>query len=259
MKISRSISPTARAFAALIVAALCVGFGIQAAEGAKSHVLGKTKASPRPMCPEKKVDNPQVKDLCEVTGQVTGFQRSADGKKGLFKVPEDGKIVAWSVDLSDPRKSERKTFGEASETNEFGKAPTAGISIIRATDGKDFKLKRSSPVMSVRSFYGQQPTITLDDPLGVRKGDVVALTTSTWLPAFTRINQTSQDAWVASRKAKDWVDPGCSIPSNVPADKRLEYFFDHSSPQRKIGSEREYGCTYKGARILYWATFVPDH
>jgi hypothetical protein len=254
MKLSKTISPALRAFAALLVAIACVGFGIQVAEGAKSKLLGKTKSDPRPMCPAKNVDNPTVKQQCEVTGQVTGFQRSADGKKGLFKVKEEGKIVAWSVNVADPRKSERDTFGEAAATDRFGKAPTAGISIIRETSGRKFKLKKASPLLSMRGFYGRRPVITLDQPLRVRKGDVVALTTATWLPAFTRIGQTRDDAWVASRKESD-----CTVPNSVPPDQRLDYFFEHTSPHRKVGTERKYECVYTGARILYWAYFVPDN
>jgi len=254
MKLPQRISSARRAFPALLVATLCVGLGIQVADGAKTKQLGKTRSSPRPMCPAKKVQNPSVKDMCEVTGQVTGFQRSADGKKGLFKVKEDGKIVAWSVDMADPRKSERKTFGEAAATNKFGKAPSAGISIIRAKSGHNFELKKKSPVLSMRNFYDRTPVITLDAPLRVRKGDVVALTTDTWLPAFTRINQNQDDAWVASRKEKD-----CTVPNSVPPDKRLKYFFEHTSPHRQVGSERKYQCVYKGARILYWAYFVPNN
>lgn len=264
MSISLLNSRSLRAATAAVVALLCVFLGIQVAQGAKSKTLGKTKSSPRPMCPEKNVpdgEQPTTKDFCEVTGQVTGFQKSADGKKGLFKVRETGKIVAWSVDLSDPRKSERDTFGTASQTSQFGKAPTAGISIIRKTSGSKFKLKKASPILSMRGYYGQQPTITLNDPLRVRKGDVVALTTATWLPAFTRIKQTQDDSWIASRKKKDWEDgKACNLPSDLnSSEERLEYFFEHSSPHRNVDSERKYQCVYKGARILYWATFVPKN
>src|SRR5688572_23198054 len=104
MKPPSRIPPIARALGALVVALACIAFGIQVAVGASAKQLGKTKDTPSPNCPEN--DNYS----CQVTGQVTGFQRSADGKRGLFKVPEDGKIVAWSVDLADPSKSERETF-----------------------------------------------------------------------------------------------------------------------------------------------------
>ncbi len=253
--------PIVRALVALVVAIASIAAGYQVAIGAEdAKILGRTGDSPRPMCPAKDVEDPTIAQSCEVTGQVTGFQRSADGKKGLFKVKEDGKIVAWSVDLSDPRRSERETFGEASQTNRFGKAPTAGVSIIRATDGSNFRLKSASPIISVRGFYGEKPVITLDQPLRVRKGDVVALTTATWLPAFSRIRQKPSDTWVASRQKRDWADGSdCTFPDNVPPDERLEYFFDHSSPHRREGSERPYQCVYKKARILYWAYFVPNN
>ena len=248
MKTPRNIPPIARALGALIVALACVTFGIQAAIGAGAKQLGKTKDSPSPQCPESD------KYACEVTGQVTGFQKSADGRKGIFKVPEDGQIVAWSVDLADPSKEERRTFGEASETDQYGKAPTAGISIIRAKDDKNFKLRSESPLLNVRGFYGEKPLFTLANPLSVNEGDVVALTTATWLPAFSTKNQTANDVWVAGRKEED-----CSVPDSVPAEERLAYFFKHTSPHRKDGSERPYACKYDNARILYWAYFVPDN
>ena len=34
-----------------------------------------------------------------MVGAVTGFQTTANGKRAIFKVPSDGHIVAWSVDL----------------------------------------------------------------------------------------------------------------------------------------------------------------
>jgi len=257
MKTPRSIPPIVRALGALVIALACVAFGIQAAIGANATQLGKTKNPPSPNCPENRKVPPgeqTAADVCQVTGQVTGFQRSADGKRGLFKVKEDGKIVAWSVDLSRPNKDERETFGEGAMTNRFGKAPTAGISIIRATDGSRFRLKRSSPILKVQGFYAEQPVFTLEQPLNVRKGDVVALTTATWLPAFSIKGQTQEDAWVASRKKED-----CNVPASVPRDKQVEYFFDHTSPHRKQGSEKQYQCKYTQARLLYWAYFVPNN
>ena len=257
MKTRRSTPPIARALGALVVALACVAFGIQTAIGATAEQLGKTKDAPNPNCPERTPPPGQqqtAEDLCQVTGQVTGFQKSADGEKGLFKVPEDGQIVAWSVDLADPTKAERRTFGEASETNQYGKAPTAGISIIRRKEGSVYKLMSSSPLLNVRGFYGEMPVFTLAQPLSVSSGDVVALTTATWLPAFSNRNQTEDDAWVASRKKED-----CKVPKSVPPEDRIEYFFAHTAPHRKAGSERPYECRYDKARILYWAYFVPDN
>lgn len=248
MTIPRSIPPVARALGALVIALACVAFGIQAAVGASAKELGKTKNTPSPNCPT----NNQYD--CQVTGQVTGFQKSAGGKQGLFKIREGGTIVAWSVDLANPSKSERRTFGEASQTNRYGKAPTAGISIIRSVENRKFKLKSSSPLLNVRGYYGEKPVFTLENPLQVRKGDVVALNTATWLPAFSTKEQTREDAWVAGRREED-----CEIPERIPDNERLDYFFAHTSPHRKDGSERPYECKYDKARLLYWAYFVPDN
>lgn len=256
-----SISPISRALAALAVALVCIGVGAQSAIGGggnggggqKTEKLGKTNDTPTPNCPETE------QYACNVTGQVTGYQKSADGKKGLFKVRADGHIVAWSVDLADPSKEERKTFGNASQTDQYGKAPTAGISIISRQQDKEFKLKGASPILNVRGFYGEKPVFTLDQPLAVKEGDIVALTTATWLPSFSTKEQTANDIWIGSRKEEDWENGSeCTIPSNVPADEQIDYFFDHSSPHRKVGSVRPYECKYNEARILYWAYFVKD-
>ena len=232
---------------ATVALAAVLALGIAStAGGARSVLLGKTKSSPEPNC---SADNSQE---CQITGQVTGFQQSADGRKGLFRVSQPGKIVAWSVHLASPSQEERDFFGEAAGTDEFGRAPTAGISVIRRKDKNTFKLIRATPILKVQRDYGSQPIYTLDHPLLMRKGDVAALTTPTWLPAFSIKGQTENDVWVASRPKKH-----CTIPPDIPPEEQVEWFFDHTKPHRKIGSERRYACSYDQARLLYWVWFVP--
>ena len=235
--------------AALAVAVLgvAVAAGLVSTAGAvRAKQMGKTKSTPPPAC------SPNSTDDCQITGQVTGFQRSANGRRGLFRAPSDGKIVAWSIDLSKPSEEARQIFGEAAATDEFGKNPTAGIGILRKKDNKVFRLMRASPVLRVQRYYGETPLFTLDQPLKVNKGNIVALTTATWLPSFAFRNQGPDDTWLASRPKKD-----CEIPESVPAEDRLDYFFAHTRPHRKIGSDRKYACLYESARIIYWAYFVP--
>lgn len=239
---------------AVVLATLLVALNI--ADARPANELGKTPRSPSPNCParEKPPGQPTTeRDVCQVTGQVTGFQKSAEGRKGLFRAKRNGTIVAWSVDLANPSRSERQTFGEAAQTPQDGKAPTAGISIIRRTGPDIYRLKNDSPVIPVRTYYGDRPIFTLDTPLRVRKGDIVALTTNTWLPAFSIKGQDRNDAWIASRRKRN-----CEVPNSVPPERRLDYFFDHTSPHRERGTTRPYECTYKSARILYWAYFVPE-
>lgn len=235
--------------AAAVLAAVVAG-GLAASAGAvNARVLG-TANNPRPACSEKSPDD------CQITGQVTGYQRSVAGEANPFKVGSRGRIVAWSVSLARPSNEEREIFGDAAETSEFGESPTAGISILRKVkgEGRRFKLIRSSPILEVQDHYGSEPIFTLRQPLRVRSGHIVALTTATWLPAFAFKGQGARDVWIASRRSAN-----CEIPDSVPADERLEYFFAHTSPHRKEGSTRRYDCTYDNARLLYKAYLAPSN
>jgi hypothetical protein len=239
----RALAGAGVVLAAVVTASLT---GLAGAERAK--VLGKTKSNAKPACSGKKPEE------CQITGQVTGYQRSVDGKANLFKAPSNGRIVAWSIDLAKPSKRERNIFGRAAKTNEFGESPTAGISVLRKKGKRKFRLMRASPIVKVHSYYGEKPTFTLREPLRVKKGNIVALTTATWLPAFAFKGQGNDDKWVASRSRKN-----CEVPANVPADQRLKYFFAHTKPHRNVGTDRKYACTYQDARLLYWAYFEPGN
>ena len=243
-------SPRLRAVAgaATVLAAIVTGGLASSAGAVNANVMG-ARNNPPPACSEKSPDD------CQITGQVTGYQRSVRGEANPFKVRAKGTIVAWSVDLARPSEEEREVFGEAARTDEFGRSPTAGVSIlrkVRKAKGRQFKLVRASPIMEVQSHYGSEPIFTLRNPLRVRRGDIVALTTATWLPAFAFKNQTRKDVWIASRRSAN-----CEVPDSVPPDERLEYFFAHTAPHRKVGSKRRYDCMYDTARLLYKAYFVP--
>ena len=64
--------------------------------------------------------------------------------------------------------------------------------------------------------------------------------------------QGAKDVWIASRRSAD-----CEIPDSVPAEERLEYFFAHTAPHRKVGTTRRYDCMYDNARLLYKAYLAP--
>jgi len=95
------------------------------------------------------------------------------------------------------------------------------------------------------SALGRKEVFTLDKPLRIRKGQVVALTVPTWASNFATENVSSSDnQWRASRKQ------GQCNTSNISNAKK-------STPQQKVGSVRHYSCDYNAARILYWAYYVP--
>jgi hypothetical protein len=237
----------------LCFAALCaalLGVAVVSTAGAKSaQVLGHTKHSPPPACQPKKPRN-----TCEAVGRVTGFPLVADGKKRPFNVHKSGHLVAWAIDVAKPTKPESNTLGGLFKSDQFGKAPTARLSIIKQQKHKhrSYRLVRQSPVVNLSRTLGGKELFTLNKPLKVRKGQIVALTYPTWAPnfAFNGIS-THDNKWRGSRSKKE----GCAPKSSD--SKVVARWIRRTKPQTKVGSKRAYGCDYTGARLLYWAYFVP--
>jgi len=215
------------AFACVLVA----GGGVAGAAPAK--LLGKTTRTPEPSCP---------KTPCEAVGSVTGFQMLADGVRAPFKAREDGSIVAWAVDLSDPNRSQNTFFADFYESGAFGTTPTARVSVLKRKNERNYKLKAQSPVVALNAVLGTRQTFTLTNPLKIRKGEFLALTIPTWSPSFAVDLSGDGNVWRSSRLAD-----ACSGTANIKNGK----------PHQKVGSERSYGCDYKTARLLYWGYYTP--
>jgi hypothetical protein len=227
----------ALACAGLIALAVALGGSDPAgAADAKATVIGKTKSTPRPNCPTPKGDNVPSDRACQAMGRVTGFQTSADGRRNPFKVRKPGTIVAWSVAISKPDRKERAFFADA--LSKSG-PPSARLSILKSKGKGRFKLVKQSPVVKLEPLLGNRPVFTLSDPLRVRKGMIVALTTPTWISNLADYQASNSDQWRASREQSQCLNE----------DDLLK----RSRPQQKVGGKRHYDCTYDGARLLYWA------
>ena len=70
----------------VVAAALAVALSCAPAAGAKTLELGSTDAAPT--CPATP---------CLAVSRTTGYQIKIGDQRGLFTVPQDGKIVAWSI------------------------------------------------------------------------------------------------------------------------------------------------------------------
>ena len=219
------------------------------ADKVKASVIGRTASAPKPNCPTPNVETPPANETCQVVNRVTGFQINADGGQGPFKVRQPGTIVAWSADLSRPSKSEQSFF--ANDISKSG-PPEARLSILKPKGDGLFNLTKQSPVVELDPFLKERPVFTLTDPLRVRKGTVVALTTTSWIPNLAVKGAGAGDTWRASR------EPGqCGTEANDAAAENEADLKQRSRPHQKVGAKRAYACTYSGARMLYWAYFVP--
>lgn len=249
-----SANATRLAFLALLGALIASAVLLAPARGSdtgkvKASVIGRTASTPAPNCPTPNVDNPPANETCQVVNRVTGFQVSADGSSGPFKVREPGTIVAWSVDLSRPSREEQTFFAE--EITNSG-PPAARLSVLKPKDDGAFKLTKQSALVALNPYLGERPVFTLDEPLRVNKGAVIALTTTSWIPDLAVMGAAADDAWRASR------EPGqCGTePNDSPTENETD-LKERSRPHQKVGGTRAYACTYSGARMLYWAYYVP--
>ncbi len=211
---------------------------------ARVVVLGQTDQTPPPSCPGKIVNNVEVVP-CRVEGHVTGFQAIAGGVPRPYEAPFDGKVVAWSITLSRPSRTDsEKMTNEVGFFNEFlGKPSQARIGILRPVEGSKpprFKLVRQSPLEVLNPYFGSTPIFVLDHPLTVLQGQVVALTIPTWAPMFA-FNVAEDNTWRASRAPKH-----CSSKQDIQG----------GHPQQGVGKIKTYGCYYSNARLLYTATLV---
>ena len=245
-------SQTSRSPAALLAAFACVlaGLVVVAWPGAADSaplgvvVLGKTTSTPPASCPGKIVNNVEVIP-CRVEGHVSGYQVKAGGVENPYVVPFDGKIVAWSITLARPSRTDTKTTtDEVGFFDEFlGKPSQARIGILRPveeTKPPQYTLVRQSPLEVLNPYFGSTPIFALEHPLSVLRGQVVALTVPTWAPMFA-FNVSEEDTWRGSR-----VEGHCASKEDI----------QNGHPQQGVGKVKTYGCFYSNARLLYTATLV---
>src|ERR1700761_6032363 len=78
--------------------------------------LGQTTPPPAVSCP----------DNCQAVGQVTGFEVQQGTTKNPFKRTRRGKVVAFSITLGKPKKSDVDFFNKL-----FGTPPQAQIVVLK--------------------------------------------------------------------------------------------------------------------------------
>ena len=254
------ISPKRLAAAALALAVLAACLLVaDLASGGAAKIIG-SRDNPKPSCPtpNKPIEEVPAAKRCNAINKVTAFQTKAGGRSGVSKVPTDGSIVAWSVDLGAPR---TKPFsdGRPPELEFFEKAfdgaSTARLAVLKAQGKGKYKLTKQSPTVSLAKSAGEHPIFTLEKPLRVKKGLTVALTTKTWVANFAHDGgglTASGDRWRASRQKDRCGDD----PQKSEKENRDDLFA--SKPHSKPGSAKTYGCIYTTARVLYTAYLAPD-
>lgn len=207
------------------------------AQGKVREVGGPDVAAP-PDCVDKAT--------CVVLTRVTAFQLRVGNRANVSRVPHDGKIVAYTMNLP----SVKREFYTGFSDTYFG-APTARLAVLRRKLRKGqtkyrYQLVGQSDKIFLRSYLGSSPSFALDQPLSVKKGDLIGLTTDSWMPGFVARPEDANATWRASRPKGKCSKIGTNDFTNFITGRMHE----------KIGQIKQYNCGYTGARVLYRATVV---
>ncbi|HEV3319734.1 MAG TPA: hypothetical protein VG053_08400 [Solirubrobacteraceae bacterium] len=192
-------------------------------------VIGATTPETAPSCP----GSPPVSQ-CLAVSRTTGFQVKVGSQTNILSAPRSGTIVAWTISLGKPNPTQISFFN----THEGGPS-TAGIAILRPQKKPNltYKLISQSPLVKLEPYFGKTAQFPLETTLQVKKGDVVALTVPSWAPALA-LGFANTTSWRASRPKTS-----CSSTSI-------------QTTQTTVGTNVQYACLYRTARLTYSATLI---
>src|SRR5690349_23571570 len=206
----------------ILVAALVVASLATTSPSASAKIVEVGRTDVAPACPATP---------CLALSRTTGYQVKVADERNVFVVPEDGKIVAWSIALGKPTPEQISFFGK-----NYGGAATARLTVLRPGNTLYSRTVTQSPVQQLEPYFGQVVQFPLGRALNVKKGYVIALTVPTWAPALTPL-LTDHSSWRASRGQGKCNDLATQ------------------TAQMSLDTVIQYRCLYK-ARLLYSATLV---
>jgi hypothetical protein len=214
-----------RRLPAVVIVAVVISVLAPAALASVVQITNTGSVSP-PSCP----GNP-----CAVISRTTAMQVVDSGVPGPFVIKRFGRITRWSITLALPSATQIHFF----DTHEGGTA-RAALAVLRRVRGLSYELIAESPVVHLEPYFGRTATLKLANWIPVVKGDIVALTVPTWVPALA-LNYPSNTSWRASRATTRCMDVARQTMQSV------------------IGSDAGYDCLYQTALVTYAASERTSH
>src|SRR3954462_9283674 len=136
------------------LAALVAALVTAAPASAKIVEVGRTDAAPA--CPASP---------CLAVSRTTGYQIKVADERGSVAVPEDGKIVAWTIALGKPTTEQVAFFDKG-----LGGPASARITVLRPGKTLFSRVVSQSPIQPLSTFFGQTVQFPLGRALNVKKG-----------------------------------------------------------------------------------------
>ncbi|MDQ3740509.1 MAG: hypothetical protein M3320_01140 [Actinomycetota bacterium] len=215
------------ALAALVIAVLSA-LAVPSAAPARLIEIGALTTEtelPAPSCPTRP---------CFAVSRTTGYQAKVGTNRGLMKVPANGRIVAWTIRLSRPGRSQITFFNRR-----LGGEASAGLSVLKPGRRLFGRVMAQSPIVQLQPFFGQTVQFPLEQSLPARKGQLIALTVPTWAPALAT-NLGPDTSWRASRPAGECDDT------------------ETQTAQAELRDLAQYRCLYQRVRLTYTATLITE-
>jgi hypothetical protein len=217
-------------FKSLIAAALTMSALLPAVASAKITEMGAMPDSVRGSCPGVTTDD----QSCQALTKSTAYQAKVGPDRELYQAPADGRIVAWTLALGNPSKSQIDFFQK-----HYGGTPQAAIVVLDSGKKLSRTVVAKGPVTDLSPYVGQTVQFPLTTTLPIKKGQYVALTVPTWAPVM-QLGLGADTSWRSSRAAS-----GCG-------DITVQFAL--------LGSRTNafFRCLYKGVRLTYSATFISN-
>jgi hypothetical protein len=207
---------------ALAATAAAAALALPASASADIVEIGKAAESP-PSCPTTP---------CLAVSRTTGYQAKVGATRGLMTIPQDGRLVAWTIALGKPGTKQTKFFED-----KLGGEASAQLTVLNPRRKLRSRAVAQGDVQKLTPFFGTTVQFALEKSIPVKKGWVVALTVPTWAPALA-VGLGADTSWRASRGRGKCEDTQTQTSQTQP-NQLAQYF-----------------CLYRTARLTYSATLI---
>ena len=208
-----------------IPAALAVASSLLVAASGASAMLadvGTSAGEATPSCPDRP---------CLAVSRTTGYQVKVGTNRALMTIPQDGRLVSWSITLAKPTGKQIEFFDE-----ELGGPAEAAITVLQPRKKLHSRVISAGEPQKLRPYFGQTVEFALERTLRVRKGWIIGLKVPTWAPALA-VNLGGDTSWRASR------------PKGACDDSKTQ-------TAARSSTEPQFYCLYRTARLIYSARII---
>jgi hypothetical protein len=217
---------------ALLSAIAAVAVAPTTASAAAIELGATTTPLAAPSCPSTVT----AQQCTIILTETTALPTASDGVVYPTTVTQPGRIVAFTVGLAKLTKAAITGLN-----TRYGGTSQVQVTVLHPINAKKrlYSVTEETPQQHAEPYFGQVTEFPLLTTLPVTKGDVVALTVSTWAPVLAIGLAQKQFQYRASRAT------GCTN-------------FNFQTAQLTIGMQTNYLCFYVGTRVEFSATEITD-